>query len=59
MTIVEKLTSLGFSNAETIGEAKGKTAVRVRTSRGWVYERFANDDAVDRWANFHQPESEE
>jgi len=57
MAILQKLTDLGFTQAEVTGEAKGKTAVRVRTSKGWVYERFTDEAAVQRWANFHMPEN--
>jgi hypothetical protein len=58
MVILQKLTDLGFTQATVTGEAKGISTVRVRTSKGWVYDRFASDEAVERWANFHQPESE-
>lgn len=56
MTIIEKLASLGFANAQLSGEAKGVSTVRIRTAKGWVYDRFASEEAVDRWANFHKPE---
>lgn len=58
MTIIEKLASLSFANAEITGETKGVSTVRVRTAKGWVYERFSSDDEVTRWANFHKPETE-
>lgn len=54
MGILEKLADLGFSNAELLDDKKGTT--RVRTSKGWVYERFASEDAVSAWAVRHKPE---
>ena len=59
MAILQKLNELGFVQAEVTGEVKGVSIVRIRTAKGWVYERFASDEAVTRWANFHKPESEE
>jgi hypothetical protein len=59
MTIIEKLADLGFANAELLGEEKGTSRVRIRTSKGWIYDRFSSEEAVDRWANFHKPETEE
>lgn len=56
MTILEKLSSLGFENAHLISEAKGKSTLKIRTSKGWVYERFSSEDEAGRWANFHSPE---
>jgi hypothetical protein len=56
MTIIEKLASLGFTNTELIGEARGKSTVKIRTTKGWVYEKFATIDDVARWAVFHEPE---
>lgn len=58
MAILQKLTDLGFVQAEVTGEVKGVSVVRVRTAKGWVYERFSSDEDVDRWANFHKPETE-
>lgn len=59
MAILDKLTDLGFTKAENLGDAKGITTVRVRTSRGWIYERFASDEQVESWAKFHMPEDDE
>lgn len=59
MAILQKLSDLGFIDAAVTGEAKGLSTVRVRTSKGWVYERFSSDEEVERWANFHKPESDE
>jgi len=53
MTILEALSSLGFSNAEDLGacpEDSSLTIVRVMTSKGWTYERFATADDVKSWA---------
>jgi len=57
MAIVQKLNDLGFLSTESIAEAKGITTVRVRTSKGWVYEKFSSPVQVEAWANFHAPES--
>ena len=56
MAILQKLSERGFTNAEVTGEAKGITTVRVRTSKGWIYHKFASVDQVDAWAKFHRPE---
>jgi hypothetical protein len=57
MDILKKLTVLGFENASVLDEKKGLT--RIRTSEGWVYERFASEDAIDAWATNRKPESAE
>lgn len=56
MTTPETLTDLGFS-AEAVSERKGLTTYRIRTSKGWTYEKFAADaeDAVRAWAKAHEP----
>lgn len=54
--IVQKLNSLGFANAANLGEKNGKTLVRVRTARGWVYERFSSTAEIAAWAQKHEPE---
>jgi hypothetical protein len=59
MTIIEKLASLGFSNAELASDDKGTSTVKIRTAKGWVYDRFTSEASVERWANFHKPETEE
>lgn len=59
MAILQKLTDLGFANAAVTGEAKGVTTVRVRTAKGWVYEKFTDASQADNWAKFHQPEKPE
>lgn len=59
MTIIEKLADLGFSNAQVMGEAKGVSTLKIRTAKGWVYDRFTSDDDVERWAKFHKPEATE
>lgn len=58
MTILEKLQSLGFQSSEVTGETKGVSTVRVRTLKGWVYDRFTSEADVERWANFHKPEGD-
>ena len=59
MAIVQKLNELGFDNAAVTGEAKGVTTVRVRTAKGWVYQKFTDESQADNWAKFHQPEMPE
>ena len=56
MTTPETLTDLGFS-AEAVSERKGLTTYRIRTSKGWTYEKFPADaeDAVRAWAKAHEP----
>ena len=56
MAIVPKLNELGFVNCTQVKEAAGVTTVRVRTSRGWVYEKFSSAEQVGDWAKFHSPE---
>lgn len=53
MTPLEKLSELGFANAAIVGEKKGIVTVRIRTTRGWTYERFnaaTSAVAVEAWA---------
>lgn len=59
MTALEKLEALGFTGSVVVNERKGIVTVRVRTTRGWTYEKFsaANAEAeVAAWANHHSPE---
>jgi hypothetical protein len=55
MTIIQKLAELGFANATDLGTKNGKTLVRVRTSKGWAYERFGTVDDVAVWARGRTP----
>ncbi|XAI96514.1 hypothetical protein [Microcystis phage Mae-JY35] len=57
--MIERLASLGFTNAEVLNSDGPKSTVRIRTSKGWVYERFTKDnlDAIDLWASRHEPET--
>lgn len=58
MNPLEKLESLGFSNAAVVGLQPDRITVRVRTTKGWVYEKFDADDepALVAWAAKHAPE---
>lgn len=59
MTALEKLEALGFAGSVVVNERKGVVTVRIRTSRGWTYEKFsiANAEAeVAAWAIHHFPE---
>lgn len=57
MDTLKKLGALGFKNASVLDDKKGLT--RIRTSEGWVYERFASEDAVAAWATNRKPETAE
>lgn len=57
MNILAKLGSIGFPNAAVLDEKTGLT--RVRTAKGWVYERFLSEDQIAMWSNRHKPESAE
>lgn len=58
MAILQKLNELGFSICAQVKDAEGVATVRVRTNRGWVYEKFSSADQVESWSNFHRPEAE-
>jgi hypothetical protein len=53
--IVQKLIELGFKDVTDLGSKNGWTLVRVMTSKGWAYERFATVAEVEAWARAHQP----
>ena len=53
MDILQKLSGLGFSNSTLLDEKKG--LVRIRTARGWVYERFQTEEQVGAWSGNHKP----
>ena len=55
MTIVQKLTALGFTDVTDLGTKNGWTLVKVMTSKGWAYERFATVGEVEAWAKVHKP----
>lgn len=51
MTVVETLESLGFDVTDLgTNEKTGKTLVKVRTNKGWAYDRLANEDEARAWA---------
>jgi hypothetical protein len=59
MTAVEKLEALGYAGSIAVNERKGVVTVRIRTTRGWTYEKFnvASAEAeVAAWAIHHSPE---
>ncbi len=58
MAILQKLDDLGFTNCQQVKETAGVSTVRVRTDRGWVYEKFSSAAQVESWVNFHRPEGE-
>lgn len=55
MTIVKALAALGFTDVTDLGSKNGKTLVKVRTSKGWAYERFASSEDVEAWAKGRSP----
>lgn len=57
MGILEKLIALGFT-AEAIPDRSRTDAsvYRIRTAKGWTYERFESAEQVDVWAINHRPE---
>lgn len=55
MTVVQKLTELGFTEVTDLGSKNGWTLVKVMTSKGWAYERFATVSEVESWARGRQP----
>jgi hypothetical protein len=57
MDILQKLSDLGFTNASVLNEASGLT--RIRTLKGWVYERFTSENQIETWANRNSPEPTE
>lgn len=54
--VISKLVSLGFQNSSLIDDKDDTATVRIRTSRGWTYERFKALDEVDSWSFMHEPE---
>lgn len=56
--VVQKLLSLGFTNTEALSEKKSIVTIRIRTSKGWTYEKFDSADmaAIDLWSASHSPE---
>lgn len=54
MTVVETLTSLGFE-VTNLGAKAGKTLVKVKTDKGWAYERLATEDDARAWATGKNP----
>lgn len=54
MTVVETLTSLGFT-ATDLGTKAGKTLVKVKTDKGWAYDRLATEEDARVWASDKNP----
>jgi len=59
MAILQALADLGFSNTAIVGDKDGVATVRIRTSKGWVYERFSSSEQVAPWATRYSPEATE
>lgn len=58
MEILQKLTDMGFLSEVMRKEKDGLEVVKVRTSKGWTYQRFRTEEDVDSWAKYHKPEGE-
>ena len=59
MAILQALADLGFADATIVGDREDTQTVRVRTSRGWVYEKFRGEEQVAPWARKHNHEVEQ
>lgn len=58
MAILQKLIDLGFK-AEVVGkDAQGIETMKIRTSKGWTYDRFSREEDVENWAKYHKPEGQ-
>ena len=55
--MLERLADLGFKTASVLSEDGAETLVKIRTSKGWTYERFTTLADIDRWAVRHEPEA--
>lgn len=57
MDVLQILTSLGFK-AESLPDKSRRDGLiyKIRTDRGWVYERFQSADEATLWAQKHKPE---
>ena len=47
MSAVQILASLGFTGSSVVSEAKGKTLLKIWTSKGWCYERVPTKNIED------------
>lgn len=56
MEILKKLTDLGFAAEAVNKDRKGVETFRIGTSKGFTYERFESEAAVEVWAKNHRPE---
>lgn len=54
MDLKAKLSDLGFKSFEVLNEDNGLT--KVRTSKGWDYQKFTTEAQVDKWFLFNKPE---
>lgn len=52
MSLLERLEVAGFPDAAIVGLPMcDKLTVRVRTDKGWLYEKFDHDEDVSAWAS--------
>jgi hypothetical protein len=54
MAIVAALKGLGFT-ADLIFERKGIFTVKIKTAKGWTYDRFGTEADVTAWARGKEP----
>lgn len=57
MDILKTLSDAGFENAALLDPEKG--LVRVRTAKGWAYERFKTEEQLASWVKAHEPEAKQ
>lgn len=61
MTALETLADLGFVDSAIVATKGAVQTFRIRTAKGWAYEKFTNDDTAEAyvraWATKHQPEA--
>lgn len=55
MTVVQKLAALGFKDVTDLGTKNGWTLVKIKTEKGWAYERFATVSEAEAWAKGRKP----
>ncbi|WP_287323728.1 hypothetical protein [Mesorhizobium sp.] len=51
MTALETLEALGFANSAIVATKGAVQTFRIRTTRGWAYEKFTDEASVRAWAH--------
>lgn len=57
MDILKTLSDAGFENVAMLNPEE--VLVRVRTAKGWVYERFKTEEQLASWVKAHEPEAKQ